>query len=126
MEDEFTQLPDENLRICPYLSSEAGIGVEVCHGDVSADTHVEDLLHELAPQVLGILTCHSGQFAEELVTPALEEQSPEGQDTLALLFLCCHPAPNPMVTLNCAVAVAMVADCRLGSIFLKPWRMTVA
>ncbi|MFV2115897.1 RNA polymerase sigma factor [Micromonospora sp. LOL_025] len=115
--------------------------------------HLEDLLRDLAPQVLGLLVRRHGQFdaaedagqeallaaavqwpgqgvpdnprawlltvatrrltdewrserarrdreaalaarepAYATVAPAADEQPPAGDDTLALLFLCCHPA----------------------------------
>ncbi|MFY1597867.1 RNA polymerase sigma factor [Micromonospora sp. WMMD737] len=115
--------------------------------------HLEDLLRDLAPQVLGLLVRRHGQFdaaedavqeallaaavqwpqqgvpdnprawlltvatrrltdewrserarrnreaalaarepAYATVAPAVDEQPPAGDDTLALLFLCCHPA----------------------------------
>src|SRR4029453_11809171 len=127
------------------------------HGDVSGAGRVEDLLRELAPQVLGALVRRYGQFdlcedavqeallaaavqwpragvpehprgwlvtvasrrmtdqvraesarrrrgetvaartpADALVAPGPDADLPSaGDDTLTLLFLCCHPALSP-------------------------------
>jgi RNA polymerase sigma factor (sigma-70 family) len=142
---------------------------------VTADRHIEDLLRQLAPQVLGTLVRRHGQFdacedamQEALVAAALqwakdgvpdnprswlltvasrrlidewrsesarrrrEEAAatlelvgagqPSGQDdTLALLFLCCHPslsAPSQLaLTLR---AVGGLTTAEIANAFLVP------
>jgi RNA polymerase sigma factor (sigma-70 family) len=142
---------------------------------VTADHHIEDLLRELAPQVLGTLVRRHGQFdacedavQEALVAAALQwtkdgvpgsprswlltvasrrlvdewrsesarrrreeaaatlELADPGQpsgrdDTLALLFLCCHPslsAPSQLaLTLR---AVGGLTTAEIANAFLVP------
>jgi RNA polymerase sigma factor (sigma-70 family) len=142
---------------------------------VTADHHIEDLLRELAPQVLGTLARRHGQFdacedavQEALVAAALQwtkdgvpdsprswlltvasrrlvdewrsesarrrreeaaatlELADPGQpsgrdDTLALLFLCCHPslsAPSQLaLTLR---AVGGLTTAEIANAFLVP------
>jgi RNA polymerase sigma factor (sigma-70 family) len=144
-------------------------------GDVTADRRIEDLLRELAPQVLGTLVRRHGQFdacedavQEALVAAALQwakdgvpdsprswlltvasrrlvdewrsesarrrreeaaaalEVAGPGQpsgrdDTLALLFLCCHPslsAPSQLaLTLR---AVGGLTTAEIANAFLVP------
>lgn len=68
-----------------------------------------ELLRELAPRVLGALVRRYGNFANA------------EDDSLLLMFLCCHPSLAPaaaMVALNRAIAVAMAdgPDARIASI----------
>ena len=144
-------------------------------GEVTANHHIEDLLRELAPQVLGTLVRRHGQFdacedavQEALVAAALQwtkdgvpdsprswlltvasrrlvdewrsesarrrreeaaatlELADPGQpsgrdDTLALLFLCCHPslsAPSQLaLTLR---AVGGLTTAEIANAFLVP------
>ena len=68
---------------------------------MSTEVYSEDLLRRLAPQVLGMLVRRYGQFdlCEDAVQEALlaaseqwpAEGMPDTDDTLKMLFLCCHP-----------------------------------
>jgi RNA polymerase sigma factor (sigma-70 family) len=142
----------------------------------------EDLLRELAPQVLGVLTRRSGDFAaaEDAVQEALlaafrqwpadglpenprgwlvavasrrltdeirsdvarrrresavaarpdpagvaarpaDESEPDGDDTLALLFLCCHPALTPPTAIALTLrAVGGLTTAEIARAFLVP------
>jgi predicted RNA polymerase sigma factor len=134
---------------------------------------VEDLLRELAPQVLGALTRRSGDFdtAEDAVQEALlaavehwprdgippnprgwllrtaglrlidhrrSEQSrrqrealtalqegpldlPDGDDTLVVLFMCCHPALTPASAIALTLrAVGGLTTAQVANAFLVP------
>jgi RNA polymerase sigma factor (sigma-70 family) len=144
---------------------------------------VEDLLRELAPQVLGVMVRRNGQFdacedavqeallaaatqwptdgtpanprgwlitvasrrltdlfrsesarrrredtvaamagPEELVAPAADQdQPPESDDTLTLLFLCCHPAITPASQVALTLrAVGGLTTAEIARAFLVP------
>jgi RNA polymerase sigma factor (sigma-70 family) len=144
---------------------------------------VEDLLRELAPQVLGVLVRRNGQFdacedavqeallaaatqwptdgtpanprgwlitvasrrltdlfrsenarrrredtvaamagPEEMVAPAADQdQPPESDDTLTLLFLCCHPAITPASQVALTLrAVGGLTTAEIARAFLVP------
>jgi RNA polymerase sigma factor (sigma-70 family) len=136
-------------------------------------SHVEDLLHSLAPQVLGALVRRYGRFdaCEDAVQEALlaaalqwpvegEPESPAGwlitvaarrltdevrsesarrrreetaagdvapgeavdeDDTLTLLFMCCHPALSPPSQLALTLrAVGGLTTAQIASAFLVP------
>jgi len=150
---------------------------------VSTDVRIEDLLRELAPQVLGIVVRRHGQFdlcedavqdallaaamqwpaqgvpsnprgwlltvasrrladehrseqarrrreaaaaalvpADESVAPAPgEEHAPDQDDTLTLLFLCCHPALSPASQVALTLrAVGGLTTAQIASAFLVP------
>ncbi|MDG4808673.1 sigma-70 family RNA polymerase sigma factor [Micromonospora sp. WMMD1120] len=150
---------------------------------MTVDTHVEDLLRDLAPQVLGVLTRRFGDFAtaedavqeallaaatqwpteglpanprgwliqvgyrrmielvrgeqarrrrEDLVarqdpddrryaSPADEELTAERDDTLVLLFLCCHPALAPASAVALTLrAVGGLSTAEIARAFLVP------
>ncbi len=132
---------------------------------MNADPRIEDLLRELAPQVLGTLVRRHGQFAacedavqEALLAAALqwptegvpdrprswlltvasrslvdewrsesarrrrEEHWPADQDdTLVLLFLCCHPALSPPSQLALTLrAVGGLTTTEIAAAFLVP------
>jgi RNA polymerase sigma factor (sigma-70 family) len=143
---------------------------------------MEDLLRQLAPQVLGVLVRRYGQFdacedavqeallaaavqwpgqgvpenprgwlitvagrrltdemrgeiarrrreetvaalapAGELVAPAADEQPPDGDDTLTLLFLCCHPALSAASQVALTLrAVGGLTTAQIARAFLVP------
>jgi RNA polymerase sigma factor (sigma-70 family) len=143
---------------------------------MSADRRIEDLLRELAPQVLGALVRRHGQFdacedavqeallaaalqwadggtpdsprawllsvaarrlvddwrsesarqRREQVAAALELAASTGQaagedDTLTLLFLCCHPSISPPSQLALTLrAVGGLTTAEIASAFLVP------
>jgi RNA polymerase sigma factor (sigma-70 family) len=140
---------------------------------VTSDARVEDLLHRLAPQVLGALVRRYGRFdaCEDAVQEALlaaalqwpvdgEPESPAGwlitvaarrltdevrsesarrrreetaagdvapgeavdeDDTLTLLFMCCHPALSPPSQLALTLrAVGGLTTAQIASAFLVP------
>ena len=137
------------------------------------DARVEDLLRELAPQVLGVLVRRHGRFdacedavQESLLAAAMQwpregvPQNPRGwliavasrrltdqlrseqarrrredvaarmdgsgpaadqDDTLALLFLCCHPALSPASQIALTLrAVGGLTTAQIASAFLVP------
>lgn len=147
--------------------------------DGPADRHVEDLLRELAPRVLGALVRRHGDFGrcedavqEALVAahtawpveglprsprawlttvasrrvvdavradaarerreasvsqqaqpfaPAADEGPADGDDSLALLFLCCHPALNPAAQLALTLrAVGGLTTADIARLLLLP------
>src|SRR5260370_36967775 len=158
------------------MSRTGGAGRET----VRADARVEDLLRELAPQVLGTLVRRHGQFAacedavEEALLAAAVQWPTEGvparprswlltvasrslvdewrsesarrrreetvaalepatdqedashwpadqDDTLALLFLCCHPALSPPSQLALTLrAVGGLTTTEIAAAFLGP------
>ncbi|MEN3280666.1 MAG: hypothetical protein V7607_1806 [Solirubrobacteraceae bacterium] len=140
---------------------------------MTTDARVEDLLHRLAPQVLGALVRRYGRFdaCEDAVQEALlaaalqwpvegEPDSPSGwlitvatrrltdqvrsesarrrreetaasdvpfgeavdeDDTLTLLFMCCHPALSPPSQLALTLrAVGGLTTAQIASAFLVP------
>jgi RNA polymerase sigma factor (sigma-70 family) len=150
---------------------------------VSPDARVEDLLRELAPQVLGTIVRRHGQFdacedavqeallaaalqwpeqgvpanprgwlltvatrrltdrqrseqarrrreataaalvpPDEAIAPAPgEERAPEQDDTLTLLFLCCHPALSPASQVALTLrAVGGLTTAQIARAFLVP------
>jgi RNA polymerase sigma factor (sigma-70 family) len=142
---------------------------------VSTAPAVEDLLHELAPQVLGALVRRYGHFdaCEDAVQEALlaatvqwpddglprnprgwlitvasrrvtdqlrsdqarrrredttvalalrgEPEAPDRDDTLTLLFLCCHPALSPASQLALTLrAVGGLTTAQIANAFLVP------
>jgi RNA polymerase sigma factor (sigma-70 family) len=140
---------------------------------VTSEARVEDLLHRLAPQVLGALVRRYGRFdaCEDAVQEALlaaalqwpvdgEPESPAGwlitvaarrltdevrsesarrrreetaagdvapgeavdeDDTLTLLFMCCHPALSPPSQLALTLrAVGGLTTAQIASAFLVP------
>jgi len=150
---------------------------------VNGPSEVEDLLRELAPQVLGVLVRRHGQFdlcedavqeallaaavqwpaegvperprgwlvtvasrrmtdqirgesarrrreeavataspADELVAPAADADAPAAaDDTLALLFLCCHPALSPPSQVALTLrAVGGLTTAQVARAFLVP------
>jgi RNA polymerase sigma factor (sigma-70 family) len=140
---------------------------------VTSEARVEDLLHRLAPQVLGALVRRYGRFdaCEDAVQEALlaaalqwpvegEPESPSGwlitvaarrltdevrsesarrrreetaagdvapgeavdeDDTLTLLFMCCHPALSPPSQLALTLrAVGGLTTAQIASAFLVP------
>jgi RNA polymerase sigma factor (sigma-70 family) len=140
---------------------------------VRTDAGVEDLLRELAPQVLGVLVRRHGRFdacedavQEALLAAAMQwpregvPQNPRGwliavasrrltdqlrseqarrrredvaarmdgggraadqDDTLALLFLCCHPALSPASQIALTLrAVGGLTTVQIASAFLVP------
>jgi RNA polymerase sigma factor (sigma-70 family) len=152
-------------------------------GDVTADHRVEDLLHRLAPQVLGTLVRRYGNFdaCEDAVQEALlaaavqwpdqgvpdspqgwlitvasrrltdrlrsdqarrrreatvaaqtpsgesvvpapgDEHPPDQDDTLTLLFLCCHPELSPPSQLALTLrAVGGLTTAQIARAFLVP------
>ncbi|HEX6618595.1 MAG TPA: sigma-70 family RNA polymerase sigma factor [Solirubrobacteraceae bacterium] len=60
--------------------------------------------------------------ADEAVAPAPgDEQAPEGDDTLTLLILCCHPALSPASQLALTLrAVGGLTTAQIASAFLVP------
>src|SRR5687767_5475662 len=57
----------------------------------------------------------------ELVTPAADEQLPEHDDTLTLLFLCCHPVLSPPSQVALTLrAVGGLTTAEIARAFLAP------
>ena len=92
-------------------------------------TGTEGLLRELAPQVLGVVVRRHGDFAsaedavQEALIAAATQWPAEGQPdnplgwlvrVASLYGLLERMTPNPMVTLNRAVAVAMASGPDAG------------
>jgi RNA polymerase sigma factor (sigma-70 family) len=150
--------------------------------EVGPDVRIEDLLRELAPQVLGALVRRYGHFdacedavqeallaaamqwpeegvpdsprgwlirvasrrltdqlrsesararreetaatmggADDFVAPAAEEVEPAGDDTLKLLFLCCHPSLSPPSQVALTLrAVGGLTTAQIAKAFFVP------
>src|SRR5215218_2703127 len=93
---------------------------------LTADAGVENLLRELAPQVLGVLVRRDEDFAgREDAVAALEapdQAAPSGQDdSLALLLMCCHPMlPVPSQLALTLRAVGGLTTSEIARAFLVP------
>ena len=149
---------------------------------MSTAARVEDLLRQLAPQVLGVLVRRHGHFdlcedatqealltaaqqwpdagvpesprgwlitvasrrlidqlrseealrrredtaaalepRDELLAPAPEDEGPEEDDTMTLLYMCCHPALSPASQLALTLrAVGGLSTAEIASAFLVP------
>jgi predicted RNA polymerase sigma factor len=99
---------------------------------------IEGPRRQLAPQVLGALARRHGQFeaCEDATQEALlaavepgerhepapgEPRPPQHDDTLTLLFLCCHPALMPASQIALTLrAVGGLTTAEIASAFLVP------
>ncbi len=85
-----------------------------------------DLIAEGVGLITGALAATAlGPYQLQAAIAAIHDESPRAQDTdwvqiLALYRLLDRVSPNPMVTLNCAIAVAEVHGPRAGLAALEP------
>ena len=91
--------------------------------------NVEDLLRELAPQVLGNVPI--GTYQLQAAIAAVHDEAPSAEETdwpqiLALYDVLEQVAPGPVVTLYRAVAVAMVDGREPASLCSEPSTRTSA
>src|ERR687891_286104 len=90
-----------------------------------SDVAVNDAhLRTLVPQVLGVLVRRGNDFAAREDATLLEPEPGRAQqsdDTLQLLFLCCHPALTPASAIALTLrAVGGLTTAEIARAFLVP------